>query len=81
MANETIKRLSRVLTRINLVREGQFEQDPAIGRDPVPRFADARKFAFLDDDCRFLRVQLKREQNAVQGEIRRARELLPTTQR
>ncbi len=77
-ANETITELSRILTRLNLVRDGQFEQDPAVGRDPVPRLAPAKKFPALDgDEARFMQVQLKREQNAVLQEVHEARELLP----
>lgn len=76
-ANETIKQLSRILTRVNLVSEGQFEQDPAVGRQPVPRLAPAAKFEALEgDDVKFLQTQLKREQNAVVAEVRRARRLL-----
>jgi len=76
-ADEVIKGLSRVLTRLNLVRDGQFEQDPAVGREPVPRLSPARKFDGLDeDDRKFLQVQLKRETNAVLSELRRARELV-----
>jgi hypothetical protein len=77
-ANDVITGLSRVLTRLNLVKDGQFEQDPAVGREPVPRLAPAKRFQSLDeDDRRFLQVQLKREQNAVRAELRRARDLLP----
>lgn len=78
VANETIKKLSRVLTRLMLVTEDQFDQDPAIGRDPLPRYAPANKFPILEgDDRRFLQVQLKREQNEVLNDIRRARNFLP----
>ena len=78
-ANETIKRLSRILTRINLVERGQFEQDPATSREPVPRLAPARKYEMLDDknDRKFLQVQLKREQNRLVSELYQARQLLP----
>lgn len=77
-ANETIKGLSRILTRLHLVRDGQFEQDPAVSRDPIPRFAPAKTFASLEgDDRRFLQIQLKRAQNEVRHELQRASELLP----
>ncbi|MDB9264272.1 M28 family peptidase [Halorubrum ezzemoulense] len=77
-ANEIITRLSRILTRLNLVQDGQFDQDPAVGRDPVPRLAPAKKLPILDgDEERFMRVQLTREQNTVIKELRRARSLLP----
>lgn len=79
VANQTITRLSRVLSRLYLVEKSQFEQDPATSRVPVPRFAPAHKFSFLDgDDARFLRVQLKRTQNETLHALRRARNLLPS---
>jgi len=77
-ANGAILSLSRTLTRLNLVSEGQFEQDPATSREPVPRLAPARKFPYLEgDDARFLQVQLRRAQNAVLSELREAREVVP----
>lgn len=77
-ANEVITRLSRTLTRLYLTERGQFEQDPATSRDPVPRLAPARKFQVLEgDDRKFLRTQLTREQNTVVGELKRARRLVP----
>jgi hypothetical protein len=81
-ANESIKRCSRTLTRLNLVRRGQFEQDPAVSREPVPRYAPAETFARLDaredgDERRFLALQLKREQNDVTHELRRLRASIP----
>jgi hypothetical protein len=76
-ANETIKSLSRVLTRLYLVQRGQFEQDPATNREPFPRYSVARKFEIVDDtEAGFVRTQLKREQNTVVGELERARELV-----
>ncbi|RJT07874.1 M28 family peptidase [Halococcus sp. IIIV-5B] len=78
-ANDVIKGLSRRLTRLNLVSEGQFVQDPATSREPVPRFSPAREFPRLDaDERRFLQVQLKRAQNDAVAELHRARESLPT---
>jgi len=76
-ANETIVDLARILNRLYLVSEGRFEQDPATGRDPMPLYAPARRFPTLDDDeTRFLRVQLKRAQNRVLGELREADRLV-----
>ncbi|MFD1514340.1 M28 family peptidase [Halomarina rubra] len=78
VANDTITALSRILTRLNLVSEGQFEQDPAVSRDPVPRLADAKKFPILEgDDVKFLQLQLKRQQNAIVQELRAAHEVIP----
>ena len=77
-ANETITNLSRVLTRLYLVEDGQFKQDPATNRVPVPRFAPAHRFSNLEgDDVRFLQVQLKRAQNETVYELRQARQGLP----
>ncbi|WP_266083244.1 M28 family peptidase [Haladaptatus caseinilyticus] len=76
-ANNIITDLSRVLTRLNLVQRDQFEQDPAVKREPFPRYAPARKFEFLTGDYRkFLQIQLNREQNGVIHELRRARDML-----
>ncbi|SDN14754.1 Peptidase family M28 [Halogranum gelatinilyticum] len=81
VANRTITELSRVLTRLNLVKAGQFEQDPAVSRQPVPRYAPAEQFdtGTLDsDERRFLARQLQREQNSVVYEIEQLLEKIPT---
>lgn len=76
-ANNAIKSLSRVLTRLYLVERGQFEQDPATSREPFPRFSVARKFEVVDDDeAKFVETQLTREQNTVIGELERARDIV-----
>jgi hypothetical protein len=78
VANDAITSRSRVLTRLNLVQRGQFEQDPAVSREPVPRLAPARKFPILEgNDIEFLQVQLKRRQNAVVQELPEAHEVIP----
>lgn len=81
VANQTITELSRVLTRVHLVRAGQFEQDPAVARQPVPRYALAERFGTgtLDaDEQRFLTRQLQREQNSVVYELEQALVTLQT---
>ena len=76
-ANEAIKSLSRVLTRLYLVERGQFEQDSATSREPFPRFSVARKFEIVDDDeAKFVETQLTREQNTVISELERARDIV-----
>ncbi len=76
-ANDAITSLSRVLTRLYLVERGQFEQDPATSREPFPRFSVARKFEIVDgDEAKFVETQLKREQNTVVGELKRARSIV-----
>lgn len=77
-ANSAITDLSRTLTRLYLVEEGQFEQDPATSRNPVPRYDPARDLAHVEgDDTRFLQVQLKRAQNETVYQLRQARNRLP----
>jgi len=77
-ANDAITRLSRTLTRLYLVEDGQFEQDPATSRNPVPRYDPAHEFDRVDgDDARFLEVQLQRAQNETVYQLRRARDRLP----
>jgi len=77
MADDAIKSLSRVLTRLYLVERGQFEQDPATSREPFPRFSVARKFEVVDgDEAKFVETQLTREQNTVIGELERARDIV-----
>jgi len=79
-ANETIKTLSRTLTRLNFVSDGQFEQDPAYNRPPYPRFENTSLFDVYDeadDEYRFLQVELKRAQNDAVFELRRLQDELP----
>lgn len=79
-ANETIKTLSRTLTRLNFVSDGQFEQDPAYNRPPYPRFENTSMFDVYDeadDEYRFLQVELKRAQNDAVFELRRLQDELP----
>jgi len=79
-ANETIKTLSRTLTRLNFVSDGQFEQDPAYNRPPYPRFENTSLFDVYDegdDEYRFLQVELKRAQNDAVFELSRLRDELP----
>jgi len=79
-ANETIKAVGRTLTRLNLVADGQFEQDPALARDPVPRYAPVESFHRIEDadDRRFLALQLQREQTAVTYDLEAAIDRVPT---
>ncbi|WP_049979395.1 M28 family metallopeptidase [Halolamina rubra] len=80
VANETIKTLSRTLTRLNFVSDGQFEQDPAYNRPPYPRFENTSLFDVYDesdDEYRFLQVELQRAQNDAVFELRRLRDELP----
>ena len=74
---QTADRLVKALTRLNFVTEGQFEQDPAEGRPPLPRLAPVERLPELDgDDARFLELQLQRARNGVVAELRRLRRTL-----
>ncbi len=79
-ANETIKTLSRTLTRLNFVSDGQFEQDPAYNRPPYPRFENTSLFEMYDEDddeYRFLQLELERVQNDAVFELSRLKDELP----
>jgi N-acetylated-alpha-linked acidic dipeptidase len=77
-ANEAVKTPSRTLTRLYLTTEGRYEQDPATGREPLPRYAVAETFPVVDEETAgFVRTQLRSEQNTVVGERRRARAAIP----
>jgi hypothetical protein len=65
-ANETIKRLSRGLVRLDHAERGRFEQDPATGRPPLTRLGPVADLSDLEgDDYRFQRTHLVRARNAV----------------
>ncbi len=78
-ANAVLLKFARICNRIYLVRGGQFEQDPAIGRDPVPSFAPVKNYEILSpNEAKFLTVQLTRAQNSVCGQLQNANDLLNT---
>lgn len=80
VANETIKDLSRTLTRLNFTSDGQFEQDPAYNRPPYPRFERTTLLTQFDeeeDDHRFVQTELQRAQNDAVYELSRLQEKLP----
>lgn len=77
-ANEAIKALSRSLVRVNFTSEGQYEQDPAIERDPYTKLAPVTELPDRSGDTyKFSRVHLKRAMNAVVADLRRARRAIP----
>ena len=74
---DAVDRLVKSLTRLNFVTEGQFEQDPATSRAPLPLLAPVEQLPALDgDDARFLKLQLRRARNYVVAELRRLRRSL-----
>lgn len=77
-ADETIRRLSNRLVRLNFAEEGRFEQDPAYHRPPYPRLAQATDLPRVEgDEYRFLHKKLTRSRNHVVNELREARRELP----
>ena len=68
-------RLSRLLIPINYTEHGPFEQDLALGSQPVPGLRAAVTLARLDADSaerHLLRVKLQRERNRVRQALREA---------
>lgn len=81
-ANEAIKQIARVLTRLNFVSEGIYEQDPAYHRPRYPRYAVTTEFDEIDqesDEHGFVQVQLKREQNHVVDKLRQVSNIIEKT--
>ena len=79
-ANETIKSLSRTLTRLSFVTDGQFEQDPAYNRPPYPRFEHTgllKAYDENDDEFRFLQIELQRAQNDTVFELSHLQDEVP----
>jgi len=73
----TIDRLMKRLSRLNLMTEGEFGQDPAESRDAFPQLARVKQLPEHDrDNERFLKLQLQRAKNNVVMEFRRLRQLV-----
>ncbi len=78
-ANATLRKLSRILVRINYTRVGRFRHDPAVDVPPLPDLAPARTWARLAKDSDLFhvtRTHLVRGRNRVTGALRDARALL-----
>lgn len=67
---ENLRPLARLLTRINYATDGPFEQDPAVGRPPLPTLAPVSNPPHTDDDKRFLAQGVRRSCNKIVYEIR-----------
>ncbi len=73
--NGCLMRLSRLLIPISYTENGPFEQDLALGSQPVPGLRPASRLARLDPDSaerHLLRVKLQRERNRVRQALREA---------
>jgi len=77
--NDTLSRVSKILTSTFYTRAGPFDQDPAYGIPHLPALQDAAKLAGLDPasgDSGFLRTRLIREANRVNKALNIAIELI-----
>jgi hypothetical protein len=78
-ANAVAMRICRLLIPVNYTRNGPFEQDLALGVQPVPGLSDVTKLGALapgSDAHFFQRTKLVREQNRVEHALRAALRLV-----
>lgn len=66
---ENLHSLARVLTRVNYVTDGTFEQDPAVGRPPLPALASIEQLPRDEDQKRFLACGARRSYNEIIYEL------------
>jgi hypothetical protein len=68
-----------LLIPVNYTRWGPFEQDLALGTQPLPGLADTTRLGQLDpagNELRYLRTRLERERNRVEHALRAALRLV-----
>ena len=73
--NALLMELGRLLIPVNYTRSGPFEQDLALGVEPLPGLSDAARLAALgpgSDEARYLGTALARERNRVEHALRSA---------
>jgi N-acetylated-alpha-linked acidic dipeptidase len=78
-ANATLRKLSRILVRINYSRAGRFRHDPAIDVPPLPDLAPTKTWKDLEkggDHFHVTHTHLVRGRNRVTAALRDARALL-----
>ncbi len=78
-ANEMLRRLGRLLVRINYTRTGRFRHDPALDVPPLPDLEPATKLASLETRSEAFRITLThlvRGRNRVFSALREARRIL-----
>ncbi len=78
-ANKTLRRLSRILVKINYSRAGRFRHDPAVDVPPLPDLAPAKTWKTLQKENDLYHVTLThlvRGRNRVTAALRDARALL-----
>ncbi|HVX31321.1 MAG TPA: M28 family peptidase [Nitrolancea sp.] len=72
-ANQLLLDLGRQLVPVNFTANGPFEQDLALGTQPVPGLREVAQLATLDpasDDFRFLKTKLIRQRNRIEHALR-----------
>jgi len=77
--NDTLSRVSKILTSTYYTHVGPFDQDPAYGIPHLPALQDAARLAGLDSEsgeAGFLRTRLIREANRVNKALNIAIELI-----
>ncbi len=83
-ANETQRRLARILVPINYTRTGRFRHDPALDVPPLPDLEPAMRLASLPPGsatARVTEIQLLRGRNRVVSALREARAVVADGQR
>jgi N-acetylated-alpha-linked acidic dipeptidase len=75
-ANSTIKKLARILVPLDHSAEPRFLHDPALPRPAIPLLSLANRLPLLpDEEARFARVDLTRNQNRVVEALNAATEV------
>ena len=67
---DDLRPVSRTLTRVNYVTERPFDQDPAVGRPPLPTLATLQDLPVSTPERRFAAVGVRRAINDLRNEIR-----------
>jgi len=78
-ANETLRRLGRLLVPINYARTGRFRHDPALEVPPLPDLAPAETLASLEagsEPFRITLTHLVRGRNRIVSTLREARRVV-----
>jgi hypothetical protein len=78
-SNQLLMDLGRQLVPVNFTANGPFEQDLALGTQPVPGLREVAQLATLDpssDDFRFLKTKLIRQRNRIEHALRASMRLV-----
>ncbi|HEX7103691.1 MAG TPA: hypothetical protein VF201_13685, partial [Nitrolancea sp.] len=78
-SNQLLMDIGRQLVPVNFTANGPFEQDLALGTQPVPGLREVAQLATLDpasDDFRFLKTKLIRQRNRVEHALRASMRLV-----